>query len=417
MVTRHRVTVLYNAPEDIGSHMSQNDTHLTVKGGVGVVLQQRWLLEGTRSIDKSFKRITWRPRKDLTRDLSVIENELSTGFSVYSNSTEVPEKFISNPVYHSFHSEKFDIEQHLPPELNLDLVWNPEDFTYDITVEPSQIQIVEYRPLKQGEKFTIGKVDDEKLEMGVFFVDYSDENDVDIGGVRCNWRMEDGELEKCQKTSLLYKQGHIAYNHSTATTPLYLKQPIGLHPTVVIDLTDYEERPQCMYLMHLQLPLELFVDKFQSSPLLIFGEDDLELPEYSLRDNAWGSESIFELKAGTVNEVTLHSRYIEPSGKEGDEFKVAFDPEVILACDTGDDRVSRNPFYKKGLGYESLFTDDTSFRHLNTTTLLVPIPRPNTNDYSKVKNATLLCLLISIIYIFSKVIGRNNKKKLPVKLE
>lgn len=416
MVTRHRVTVLYNAPEDIGNHINQNDTHLTVRGGAGVVLQQRWLLERTESMDESFTRITWRPRADLTRDLSVIENELSAGFSVYSNSSKVPERFISNPVYNSFHSEKFDIEQHLPPEVDLNLPWNSEDFTYDITVEPSQIQIVEYRLLKQGEEFTIGKVKDEKLEVGIFFVDASDESDVDIGGIRCNWRMDDGKLERCQKTSLLYKQGHIAYNHSQTTTSVYLNQPVGLHPKIMIDLTGFEERPQCMYLMHLQLPLELFVDKFQSSPLLLFGEEDLELPEYSLRDKAWGSESIFELKAGTMNEVTLHSRYIEPSNGEGDRFEVAFDPEVILACDTGDNKVSRNPFYKKGLGYESLFTDDTTFRHLNSTTLLVPIPRPDTNDYSKIKNGTLLCLLISIIYIFSKVFG-NNKKRASVKQE
>ena len=416
MVTRHRVTVLYNAPEDIGNHMSQNDTHLTVRGGAGVVLQQRWLLERTESMDESFTRITWRPRADLTRELSVIENELSAGFSVYSNSSKVPERFISNPVYNSFHSEKFDIEQHLPPEVDLNLLWDPENFTYDITVEPSQIQIVEYRLLKQGEEFTIGKVKDEKLEVGIFFVDASDESDVDIGGIRCNWRMDDSKLERCQKTSLLYKQGHIAYNHSPTTTSVYLNQPVGLHPKVMIDLTGFEERPQCMYLMHLQLPLELFVDKFQSSPLLLFGEDDLELPEYSLRDKAWGSESIFELKAGTMNEVTLHSRYIEPSNGEGDRLEVAFDPEVILACDTGDNKVSRNPFYKKGLGYESLFTDDTTFRHLNSTTLLVPIPRPDTNDYSKIKNGTLLCLLISIIYIFSKVFG-NNKKRTSVKQE
>ncbi|AHY79637.1 AQG_2a_G0005360.mRNA.1.CDS.1 [Saccharomyces cerevisiae] len=416
MVTRHRVTVLYNAPEDIGNHMRQNDTHLTVRGGSGVVLQQRWLLERTGSLDKSFTRITWRPRADLARSLSVIENELSAGFSVYSNSSDVPERFITNPVYNSFHSEKFDIEQYLPPEVDLNLSWNPEDFTYDISVEPTQIQIVEYRLLKQGEEFTIARVKDEKLEVGVFFVDASDESDVDIGGIRCNWRMDDGKMERCQKTSLLYKQGHIAYNHSTTTTSLYLNEPIGLHPKIMIDLTDFEERPKCMYLMHLQLPLELFIDKFQSSPLLLFGEDDLELPEYSLRDKAWGSESIFELKAGTMNEVTLHTRYIEPSNNKGDKLEVSFDPEVILACDTGDNKVSRNPFYKKGLGYESLFTDDTTFHHLNSTTLLVPIPRPDTKDYSKIKNGTLLCLLISIIYIFSKVFG-NNKKKRSVKRE
>ncbi|EJS44566.1 pbn1p [Saccharomyces arboricola H-6] len=416
MVTRHRVTVLYNAPEDIGSHMSQNDTHLTVRGGPGVVLQQRWLLERTRGVDESFKRITWRPRVDLTRDLSVIENELSAGFSVYSNSTDVPERFISNPIYNSFHSEKFDIEQYLPPEVDVNLVWNPEDFTYDITVEPSQIQIVEYRQLKQGEEFTVGEAKDEKLEVGVFFVDASDESDVDIGGIRCNWDMDDGKLETCQKTSLLYKQGHIAYDRSLQRTPVYLEQPIGLHPKVMIDLTNFKERSQCMYLMHLQLPLELFVDKFQSSPLLLFGEHDLELPEYSLRDKAWGSESIFELKAGTMNEITLHSRYIEPSNGSKEEFKVAFDPEIIFACDTGDNRIARNPFYKKGLGYESFFTDDTSFRHLNSTTLSVPIPRTDTNDYFKIKYATFICLLVSIIYIFSKVFG-SNRKKASVKRE
>ncbi|CAI4058228.1 hypothetical protein SUVZ_03G0170 [Saccharomyces uvarum] len=416
MVTRHRVTVLYDAPDVIGSHMSQNDTHLTFRGGPGVVLQQRWLLERTKSLDNSTKRITWRPRADLDRDLSVIENDLSAGFSVYSNSTDVPGRFISTPMYNSFHSENFDIEKHLPFKMDLDLLWNPEDFIYDITVEPAQIQIVEYRPLKQGEEFTVGKVKDERLEVGVFFVDSSDEIDVDIGGIRCNWGMDDGKLERCQKTSLLYKQGHIAFNRSTKTAPLYLEQPIGLHPKVMIDLTEFEERSQCMYLMHLQLPLELFVDKFQSSPLLLFGEHDLELPQYSLQDQAWGSESIFELKASTVNEITLHSRYIEPSNNSADKFEVAFSPEIILACDTGDDKLSRNPFYKKGLGYESLFTDDTQFRHLNTTTLSVPIPRPDMNDYSKIKYATLLCLLISIMYLLSKIFG-NSKKKVSVKQE
>lgn len=63
MVTRHRVTVLYNAPEDIGSHMSQNDTHLTVQGGPGVVLQQRWLLERTGSVDESFKKSPGDPER------------------------------------------------------------------------------------------------------------------------------------------------------------------------------------------------------------------------------------------------------------------------------------------------------------------------------------------------------------------
>ncbi|EDO18947.1 hypothetical protein Kpol_2002p17 [Vanderwaltozyma polyspora DSM 70294] len=426
MAFKGRLAALYGSLDEINEKLSINDTHIVLSGGDGVVLQQRWIGSvDVDGVDLDFQgRITWRgPDTHCIDESNVIEPKLAKGLTVYvdRNSGGKSERssgglkgypLVDSVVYKSYHEdgEEFRIKDFLPDSVDLGFVDWDKSKDYDISITNSTIQIVEYSRLIGNDTFTYGKLSGtDKVEAGLFYADAQDEQDINLTGVRCTWDDDDNQLEGCQKTMLFYNPAHInladKIGDDTNQQILDIESPIGLHPKLLIDLRNQTNSGKnCKYFLYSQLPLQLFVDKFQSDPVVLFGEHDLELPDYKLK-SSWGSEVLFALENDKLNEITLHSRYVEPV-EGGGYLNVGFNPAVFLACDSGNDNIKQNPFYSKGLGFESFFTDDTIFKHIANKDITVPIPRPDTEVYQTVTTITSVCLIVSMIYLFRKLFGR-----------
>lgn len=407
--TRH--AILFPEAEEISNHLSLNDTHVTVAGDEEVIVQSRWTWMSEQSTDLkpgSSTRITWRSRYSgiESSNLSfVMEPVLSPGFNVYAKNKE-DMRMVQNPVYSSFHAEHFDVKTWLPTEYDTSFVeWDWARCDFDIRFSNNTLQVMRWCPFPAGDILDLNKEDYlEQSEVGLFYLDISDGKDISLSGLRCNWNST-GHIERCQKTMLIYMPAHL---QGKTSLPILLDTPVGLHPKIVINLEELAAKTNCEYYAYLQLPLDLFVDKFQSSPEFLFGEHDLELPEYKLTDKTWGSEVLFKLKSGETNEIAIHSRYAAPMS-ENDYKTASFGAIIFEACDSGSNKVENNPFYSKGLGYESFFTPDTVFHHLNSTTLDVCIPRPGISHYSNTVYITLGCIVFSLIYLLAKVFGSKRQ--------
>lgn len=406
MGVKSRFTVLFEDAEDIGDHLRTDEGSLTVDGGANVVVQQRWIWDDTEGGSGDTARITWRAGGVSNLEVSEIINAvLSPGFNVYRTSEEQLERSVDTPLFKVFHSEEFDIDRFLPEDSGArSLKWDAEHCDLDVRLGENYTEVVKWCPLGQNETLTFKKEHGiDSSQAGLFYVDTRDEALVNLSGMTCKWNATD-DIEKCQKTTLFYKAAHLP-TVSSESPVVELETPVGLHPKLLVNLTSAEKIDKCDYYLYLQLPVDLFVDKYQSTPLFVFGEHDLELPEYKLRDKTWGSEALFKAEPGELNEFTLHSRYVEPV--EGQEPKVvAFTPEVFKACDTEHDDVVKNPFYSKGLGYESYFTPNTVFTHFRSQTLEVPIPKPDVEYYTATTFVTLSCLVVSMIYLIAKLVTK-----------
>lgn len=409
MSVKSRLAVLYGSPEEINSHLKINDTHIILSGAENVVAQQRWIIEWTnKGVRGMPTRITWKS-KDHVHRISAIEPMLSYGLNVYrdpnSGHTNIRE-MVDSKVYKSLHSDYFEVSSFLPDGVDFDYIkWDPSN-DYDITIDSDKIQVVEYSRLLKDSQISYGKLTAvDKIEAGLFYVDTQDDKDINMSGIRCTWDDDNASLIGCQKTMMFFNPSHIDLQNidsKNRTDVIDIATPVGLHPKILIDLSNEVGKDNCNYFMFAQLPLQLFIDKFQSTPVVLFGEHDLELPDYKLLDKSWGSETLFELKAGQVNEITLHSRYVEPQ-EGGGHYLTHVEPIVFLACDTDSDDIVTNPFYNKGLGYESFFTSNTMFQHVESTSIEIPIPRSDSFKYSNVEFTTLLCLILSVIYLLCKI--------------
>ncbi|SMN20102.1 similar to Saccharomyces cerevisiae YCL052C PBN1 Essential component of glycosylphosphatidylinositol-mannosyltransferase I [Maudiozyma saulgeensis] len=439
-----RVTVLFKSEESLNECVLQEESSLKLTECIEpYLIQRRFELSLKDITDTSPMRFTW---KNNTNSLYVIGPRLNNGANLYIGGDKQPldsidkQDSIITPTYRLYHQGE-DVKilfnsfiERLGLDINLDdlIDWDWTNKQYDIVHVNSTLQINEYTivppnsavPAISKDSSTTGLTID-KLEVGLFYVDLIEEENINLSGLRCLWEEEGtgsktSKIEKCIKTSLLYKSAFAPVKTSVSNSiNVSLEEPIGLHPKLLVDLSNVSHQSKyerCEYYLFSQLPLELFVDKFQSEPVFVFGEHNLESPDYKLADNSWGSETLFSLNRDEINEITLHSRYISPEeGKPGLR-KVSFTPEIIMACDTGSDSIDTNPFYSKGLGYESYFTRDTVFYPLKSEHLEVPIPYPSFANYKYVELFTSSVMVASIIYLLYKLFGpvTSHTKSKPV---
>lgn len=400
--TKERLSVIFFESDSLARNLEHNETHVTVKGGRQLV-QNRFSKPLSATGELESIRITWKHIDGV--DTNVIKPQMLDGLNIYTNG-ESHEFAITTPKYHYAHSNSLDFQliksfTHLDlQEFNFD--WKERD--YDILIG-DYLRIDEYYTLDEGMEQSFGKDSQlDKMEAGFFFVESQSGLDTTLNGIRCMWN-NDSSIETCQKTLLFYQRAHLTDNAQIAVD---LIDPVGLHPTINIDLTSMSPARGCEYYAYMTLPLDIFVDKYQSSPIFVFGERDLELPEFKLKNSAWGSEALFQLKGGKQNEIKLHSRYVEPIEKGG--YKNSnFDTLIFLACDSGNENVNENPFYSKGLGYESYFTQDTVFHHLNATKINFRIPTANANDYFLIQHTTIACIFFSVLYLLAKTFKADTR--------
>ncbi|AGO10782.1 AaceriAFR733Wp [[Ashbya] aceris (nom. inval.)] len=392
-----RQTVLFESEAAWRAGAEQNATAITVHARGGEVVQTRRTMDGPGG---PRVRVTWSGG----RTVSEVSPQLAAGLSVYvEGGAGVSRDFVQargQAVYHSAQLELDAVRAWWPRELALQpegLRW--AECAYDIELG-RRVRVDEYCALRAGESVALtaagGAAGEAKVETGVFYPEISDGADVSLSGFRCTWlRDGSGRTDACQKTLLMYKPAHVETREPAVGIDLV--QPAGLHPAIDVDLSGVSASgPTCAHYVFLQLPAQLFVDKFQQPPDLLFGEDDLELPEYKVQ--AWGSEVVYALEPGRVNRVQLHSRYARPGLGRGYEVVPVW-PYVFEACDTGSVEVSANPFYSKGLGFEAYFTPDTVFNHRNSTRLSITIPRGNSRDFASIQYVTVLSILLSVFYI------------------
>lgn len=436
-IIKKRVTLLFQSPEDIADSVQRNETHLIIKNRNEVLIQTRWQIINDRIDENNTNgliRITWKDRKYSTNDydnntgsfINTINGIINTGFNVYLNDSTVTHlngyPLIKTPKYNLLHCNKplLDIFANIFSADESSLIgfndFNPSN-QFDILKDSNITEINKYEILEPNSLFLIGEEKNNNnnnntlsntvsnLEVGLFYIDFFDKSDINLSGLRCLWN-QTNMIETCLKTSLFYKP-LVTRTNNTPSLQIQLEEPIGLHPKILVNLSNYETETNCQYFLFSQLPLELFMDKFQSDPVFLFGEHDLELPEYKLTERSWGSEFLYLLEPGQINELTLHSRYLNISTPNPSIFNVTFDPVVFKACDKNPLDIVKNPFYSKSLGLESFFTDDTNFNILNSTSLIVPIPRPGYKDYNKIQFFTGLTLLLSIMYLIWKVIPKR----------
>ncbi|CCF57669.1 hypothetical protein KAFR_0D00230 [Kazachstania africana CBS 2517] len=416
-MVRNRLTVLYDSVGELNENVDQNSTHLLLKGSEkGVTVQERWIIPRTGGHDdQSSSRITWRGNNPLSDcSQSVIEPILNHGLNVY-NDVDASAKgiFVKTPVYKVLHLDKMEsqITDYLPSDVDLTFMeWKWESCTYDIKTTNDTIEIVEYSKLYENKTLAITKNDlYDKMEAGIFYIDSVDEEDINLSGLRCLWKDDaDNELDKCIKTTLFYKPAYFHDIHLEGKVNVTLEVPTGLHPKVLIDLTELSSAENCEYFMFSQLPTQLFVDMFQSDPVLLFGETGLELPDYKVKDSTWGSEVLFNLVPGETNEITLHSRYLQPS--ENTSYGIIpLSLRIFKGCDTDSEDVMENPFYTKNFGLESYFTSNTVLHTLSEENLVVPIPKATMENYNKIQYTTAICLLLSLLYLSFKLFLKTTK--------
>lgn len=411
MGVKSRFTVVFQDAEEVGERLEFSDDGLTVRGGPDVVVQQRWIVESEDKGIEGVRRVTWsNGGVEGSKLARMVSATLSPGFNVYSTEDGQLSQSFETPFYRSYHSAVPRIREYVPVELEEILArLDPERCDIDVRISGNRTEIAQWCLLQDKEKISFEKEPGtDACEAGLFYLDTRDSVDVNLSGLRCKWG-DDGLMQKCQKTTLFYKTAHIP-PRTLEHPAVELETPVGLHPKILIDLRDLPRSQGCGYFLHLKLPVDLFVDRFQSSPLFLYGAQDLELPEYKLREETWGSESLFELEAEQLNDITLHSRYVEPIA--GNRSKtVQFTPLLFRACDSDEKNLMENPFYSRGLGYESFFTPNTIFETFPSSVLEVTIPRPDTTHYENTKLATLTCLLLSLVYILLKIVVKPRSKR------
>ncbi|KAH3899540.1 Pbn1p SCDLUD_003817 [Saccharomycodes ludwigii] len=383
------------------------------------------------------------PISSFTSQQLLIKPLLFSGLNVYTSDNHNSTSFIDSKFHQVYHSNNLDvIFDLLPKQFIEDYLYdlnNNQNISYDIIVNKVSIIISKYyNPFQQignntPQIFSISQDSFNKRNknkegwknvVGLFYPDliengYNFENLISLNGLDCSFppynenENEDDHRLKCNKRSFFYQT---AFSTNEREIQVTFKQPVGLHPVLQVDLNSITDKADCKPFVFMQLPKTLFVDKFQSNPVFLFGEDDLELPVYKIKK--WGSEVLFELEFNKSNEITLHSRYMSPANNSNnittpyfEEYNV--NPYVFVACDNDNSQDTNsnpimNPFYEKHFGLQDFFTPNTNFQLLSFSleknlTTTVPIPTININSYDTIRYSIWTVMTLSIIYLLNKI--------------
>lgn len=399
---KRRITVLLDRDgRSVEEKVVNRDGVITIPNQSGHVQDRAVLFVPQLASRPDFIHISW--KRNAEADITPIKSYIPYGFNIFTNSSGSIAKFIDTPVGKVYYSDTFEdnaLSKWFPPEFVDQLLRYSEDNDLDITVTRGRVEVNRYYELTDDNLFPLNGTESVKTEAGIFQVDTEDDTDTSLSGLRCTWHTGSGAINKCQRTLFFYNQIY-ADKSSLSEVSLTLSEPVNLHPVVQIDLTSKRPIHNCEYYAYFNLPKYFFIDQFQSIPTLLFGEHDLELPEYKL--SGFGSISLFTLQPGSINEVTLHSRYIKPTNDGSAFFEAAFTPQVFYACDTSIELTKRSPFYTGKIGYEHFFTDNTKFYYLNSTKMTINLPKLDSSDNLCIQLFTLGLVLFSVLYLIRKL--------------
>lgn len=304
---------------------------------------------------------------------------------------------------------------------NLDIILNS-----DSTTVLTYLQDTSKLPLQ---KFTVTSPSI-KHEIGIFMLDkeITAIDDIMLSGVRfvIDPLEKDSPDDKLHKTLFHVKPRH--RNFPSTTYDVALEDPVGLHPTLQFKFGDLNlditlvvegtDTNSCKLFYYQLLPKAFFIDKYQLpnqlSLISIYGDTDLEAPEYKI--DGWGVEALFEVEQLQDFEFTIHSRYQLPilDSSEADSVpKIINKPSIFYACNVHEDAnlLKTSPFDYTGSlaenigGYQAYFTENTAFYHLTQVEpenrLVIDIPRGK-GDIHTVNQMTLMVLGLGISWLLYK---------------
>lgn len=265
-------------------------------------------------------------------------------------------------------------------------------------------------------KVHFSKTPGETQEIGVFGVEpgISTHDDFALAGFRVVFNDDDDE-KNVHKTLFHVKPRH---RQLSSGQHFVTVEPNGLHPFLksklnnIPEMADDDDVQRCVLYGYLNLQKSLFLDKNNLSPgmavALNFGNSNLELPEYEIRE--WGNEILFKLYDRTGATLNLHSRYQLPAYKTKTSVSVNA-PQIFLACDVSDASLLESSSFDNRLplggNYERFFSHDTVFYHIpmDKTTVEVEIPNANLTNMYAVMIGTLVALLIGLAWVLKKLIA------------
>ncbi|KAL7934449.1 cytochrome P450 [Trichoderma chlorosporum] len=240
-----------------------------------------------------------------------------------------------------------------------------------------------------------------------------------------------GETKEPSPAVFAFAARHRAASGSFTST---FEQPTGLHPTLKLSLSTtappLDDDAECAPYAYFTFPKVIFADRYQLADELFLASKnlaaakyvsepvDLEAPAYTTKE--WGSNVLLELappkdkaaaKDWTV-EVPLHLRYLKPSPTGKEEAGIPY-PAVFWACNGEKDAAyAVNPFDRANLGYDGLFSPDTTFWHVNPkpeaggrliNNISVPVATEGASQWVGV--GTAVAVALGFIWVLTKLMG------------
>lgn len=261
-------------------------------------------------------------------------------------------------------------------------------------------------------------------EIGIFILDreITTADDLMLSGVRYVIDPSAPGNDKLHQTMFHVKPRHREHSEYTVG----LAQPQGLHPTLQfrvegpLALPHDADVSDCKLYYYHAVPKLFFIDKFQLpkhfSTVLMYGDSDLEAPEYRCR--GWGVEAMFEVDGWHDFDLTLHLRYQAPVA---DASPTSIDrhmgtPMLFYACSAADaNLLATSPFDTPATGPHGFFTNDTVFYHFKSSSpaLTASIPRARGNP-ALVESLTLAVVALGFTWLLYKIAAisyRSSYKK------
>ncbi|KAJ6444705.1 hypothetical protein O9K51_03101 [Purpureocillium lavendulum] len=234
-------------------------------------------------------------------------------------------------------------------------------------------------------------------------------------------------------------------------------EPAGLHPTLQLRMSSAKpplEDDNCALHAFFTLPKTIFADRYQYEDELFLASKnltasrhtslpvDLEAPAYTTK--TWGSSVLLELAPPVSGqdgewtaEVPLHLRYLKPSASGTVPIEIPY-PALFWACEVaGEVDFATNPFDRRHLGYDSLFSTQTGFWHWkpnpvvgNRITSAIYVPVLKDEGAAWIRLGTTLAVGLGFAWVMWKLLGvymvsgygstdataRKNKKKSKLEL-
>ncbi|CCE85776.1 Piso0_005406 [Millerozyma farinosa CBS 7064] len=335
----------------------------------------------------------------------------------YYDSSLFPDRLIQSISSLIGHETTIDLER----PFNLDYVYENDQCTVKLNGHTTS-------------QLTYERQSGKRREVGLFLREpgISVRDDIVLAGVRAVFEDKaDSEAQDNNKNSDFLQKTlfHVKSRQRKLARRYESKiQPNGLHPFIELEfdkdnkiaqekkLAFDDDVLQCKLFCYLNLPRSAFIDKYQLpkylEPLVTFGNNDLELPEYKI--DSWGSEFLFEVKMPELSnfQIPLHSRYQLRNETSGLSFKQLPEPIIFYGCDVRQPEfLNKSPFDNRidvGGNYERFFTNDTVFYHFESNQELLQFTIPTAKDsFHTNQMLTFICIGCGTVYILYKLLLAN----------